>query len=64
MTNSDLLFYQSCKKEIILSHQCKTEQGIEDDEHFIIIDIIGDFEQLKIQNQFKQTNIINPNQII
>jgi len=64
MNNSDIMMYETCKKPIGLTHQCKTEQGIEPDEIFIITQILGNFEQLKIQNQYKQDYIINPNQII
>lgn len=64
MNNSDLLFYQSCEKQIELSHQCKIENGIEDDEKFTIVDIIGDFERVEIKNQYNQKFTINPNQIL
>ena len=64
MSKSDILMHQSCKKEVNLSHQCKTENGIEPDEKFIIVDIIDNFEQLKIKNQYNQEFIINPNQLI
>jgi len=63
MRITDILSMLSLKKPITLSHQCKTENGIEDDEIFIIEDIIGDYEQLKIVNQYNQKYIINPNQI-
>ena len=64
MTNSDIIMYQVCKKPIQLTHQCMTENGIESDEIFTIKDIIGNFEQLVIVNQYDQNITINPNQII
>ena len=45
MTRSDMLMYQTCEKKLNLTHQCKTENGIWDDEEYRILDIIGDFEQ-------------------
>lgn len=64
LTHSDLMMAQVCKTPIKLSHQCKTENGIENDEVFTIDEILGYFEQLVIVNQFEQFYTINPNQII
>jgi hypothetical protein len=55
--------YQTCEKPIQLTQQCKTENGIEPDEIFTIRDMVGDFEQLIIVNQYSQFLVINPNQI-
>jgi len=63
LTNTDLMTLHVNKKEIKLSHQCKIENGIEDDEIFYIKYIIGGFEQLVVVNQFEQFYTINPNQI-
>ena len=63
MTNSDLLFYQSCGKPLDLTHQCMVENGIEYNEIFTIKEIIGAFEQVEIINQYGQKYIINSNQI-
>jgi hypothetical protein len=63
MTRTDLMYYQTNKKEVNLSHQCKTENGIEEDDRFTISDIIGDFEQVRVVNQYEQFYIINVNQI-
>tara|TARA_R110001606_G_scaffold365657_1_gene520579 strand:- start:89 stop:274 length:186 start_codon:yes stop_codon:yes gene_type:complete len=56
--------YQICEKPIHLTQQCMTENGIESDEKFTIKDIVGNFEQLIIVNQYDQNITINPNQII
>jgi hypothetical protein len=64
MTNSDILMHESLGLEITLNHQCKTENGIENDEKYIIKEIIGNFEQLIIINQYKREVIINPNQLV
>lgn len=64
MTHSDILLHLHCKKPVELSHQCKTFLGIEDDEIFTITEVIGNFEQLQIINQFNTTETINPNSII
>lgn len=63
MNRSDILMHKSLGLTVELTHQCKTEQGIESDERFKITEIIDDFEQLVIENQYKQTITINPNQI-
>ena len=66
MKATDILFCETCQKQIILTHQCKTENGIEADEVFTIKetkDGFGNFEQVTIINQYKQEFIINPNQI-
>lgn len=63
MKHTDILYYQSNKKEIDLSHQCKAENGIVDDEKFVITNVIGNFEKLEITNQYDQKFVINPNQI-
>ena len=63
MNNQSILEAQSLKTVVKLSHICKTENGIENDEDFIITDIIGEFSQLKITNQYNQSIIINPNQL-
>lgn len=64
MNNTTILMYQVNGKEIKLSHACKTEQGIEPEEKFVIVGIIGDFKQLKLRNQYGHEIVINPNQII
>lgn len=54
----------NCSKEpITLTHQCKTELGIQPDEVFHIDTIIGAYSQVRIINQYGQRHIINPNQI-
>lgn len=63
MNRSDILFKQSCGKILKLSHQCKTENGIESDEEFKIKSIIGNYEQLLVINQYGREIKINPNQI-
>lgn len=64
MKKSDILLYETTGKRVFLDHQCMTENGIEKDDIFTIKEIIGDFEQLKLYNQYDQSIIINPNQII
>jgi hypothetical protein len=64
MTNSDILMHESLKLEITLSHQCKTENGIEEDEKYVIEEIIGNYEQLVIINQYGRKVTINPNQLL
>ena len=64
MKKTDILFYQTNKKAVTLSHQCKTENGIEEDEIFTIDKVIRDFEQLLVVNQYLQFYTINPNQIV
>lgn len=63
MEKTDILYLDINQKVLQLNHNCKTENGIESDEIFIINKILGDFEQLEIINQYKQTAIINPNQL-
>ena len=60
----DLELMLANKIPLNLTHQCRTEQGFDSDEIFHISEIIGAYEQLKIENQYGQTAIINPNQII
>lgn len=55
---------ESLKNIIKLSYQCMTENGICDDEEFVITKILGDYEQLVVTNQYNQKYIINPKQII
>lgn len=64
MTNSDIMMYQTCMKPVELTHQCKTENGIEKDENLIIFKIIGAFEQLVVENQYGQLYTVNPNQVL
>lgn len=64
MSPTDILLYKTCKKEVKLVHSCKVAHGIEDNDHFIITDIIGNFDQLIVTNQYDQKVVINPNQII
>jgi hypothetical protein len=63
MNNSDILMYESCKMNVNLSYQCKAEYGIEEDEIFTIIKVIGNFEQIEVRNQYNQVFTINPNQL-
>jgi hypothetical protein len=56
--------HESLGLNIELTHQCKVENGLDySDDEFKIIEIIGDFELLKIQSQYGAEYIINPNQI-
>ena len=64
MNNSDILLHLHCNKPIILDHNCNTENDIQDDDIILIDEIIGNFDQLKVSNQYSQSFIINPNQII
>ena len=59
----DLELMLANKIPLNLTHQCRIENGL-DAEIFYISEIIGAYEQLKIQNNYGQTAIINPNQII
>lgn len=63
MSKSDIQYAQVNKKIVELTHGCKTELGIEDDEDFTILEIIKDFQQLVIVNQYGMEYTINPNQI-
>lgn len=63
MEHTDILLAQSCKLDIELSHQCKTENGIERDEEFKIVEVIGTCAQLVIENQYGQKVTVNPNQV-
>lgn len=63
MNNSDILMAETCQTEVKLNHQCKTENGIENDEVFIIVEVLGYFEQLMVRNQYGREYKINPNQI-
>lgn len=64
MNKTDILYQYHNSKVVVLCHQCIVENGIEDDEEFTIVEIIGDFSQLKITNQYKQELIVNPNQLL
>ena len=63
MNKTDILFFQVNKKPVKLTNQCIIENGIEPDEIFTIHKIIGDFEQVEINNQYNQKFTINPNQL-
>ena len=63
LDNKKISEFFTLKKEVFPDHQCKTENGIESDEKFIIVDIIGNYEQLQICNQYKQYFIVNPSQL-
>jgi hypothetical protein len=63
MKNQDISMAISLKTIVELSHQCKTENGIEDDEEFIIKSVTGKCEKVKIENQYGQCFVINPNQL-
>jgi hypothetical protein len=63
MFKLDVIYYKENAKVIKLDHNCKTENGITPEEQFKIVEIIGDYEQLKIENQYQQQYIINSNQI-
>jgi len=64
MSPNDILMSKALESIVYLTHQCKTENGIEDDDLFVITEIIGNFEQVKVKNQYDQTYIINSNQLI
>jgi hypothetical protein len=59
-TFKELTALQVLKKPITLEHSIVNELGIESDEIFHICEIIGEFELVKIKNQFNQTFVINP----
>jgi hypothetical protein len=59
-TFKELTELHSLKKPITLEHSIVNELGIESDEIFHICEIIGEFELVKIKNQFNQTFVINP----
>ena len=59
---SSLMYLQANKKQVLLSHQCMTENGFEESDKFIIVDTL-DFQQVVVENQYKQQFTINPNQI-
>jgi hypothetical protein len=63
MTHSDILYCRATNTKVKLTHQCKTENGITDDETFTIQKVIGDFDQVQVVNQYKMLFTINPNQI-
>jgi len=63
MEPSDILSAIVLGTKVELTHQCKTEQGIDSDEEFVIVAFFGSYEQLCIKNQYEQGYIINPNQI-
>ena len=63
MNNQEIPMAISLKTKVELSHQCKTENGIEDDESFIIKSVVGNYEKVKIENQYGQRFVINPNQL-
>lgn len=63
MTHSEILDHLHNKKVVKLTHQCKTENGIWDDERFTIEKVIGGFEQLVVVNQYNQKYTINPKQL-
>lgn len=63
MDRSTILMCIACERVIALSHQCKTENGIEPDENFKITEVIGDFDLVKIKNQYNQEYTINPNNL-
>jgi hypothetical protein len=64
MNDQDISMAISLKTKVELSHQCKTENGIEDDENFIIKSVVGNYEKVKIESQYGQRFIINTNQIV
>ena len=56
--------HETLKTPITLNHQCRTENGIWDnDDVFTILEIIGHYDRLIIVNQYGQKYKINPNQI-
>lgn len=57
-----LLHLKANKMQVLLSHQCMTENGFETSDKFIIVDT-KDFQQVVVENQYKQQFTINPNQI-
>ena len=64
MEPKDLMYYHTNKKDVELTQQCKTENGIEEYElPFFIHRIVGAFEQVVIRNQYGRKIKINPNQI-
>lgn len=67
MTASDIMMYRAVKKQVYLTYQCRTENGITDEERFIIQEAIGkdedNFQQVVVENQYGQTYTINVNQL-
>ena len=64
MDNVSILMHQVCEKPVQLTDSCMTENGLQVGERFLIVDIIGNFEQVVIENQYDQEFIINVNQIL
>lgn len=64
LSRQDILSAHSLGTLVELTYQCKTENGIERDDTFTIIDIIGDFEQVVVQDQYDLKYTINPNQLV
>lgn len=64
MTNKEIAEAQSMQKTVELSHQCRTENGITDEEVFRIAEIIGNYSQLVVMNQYDQKFTINPKQLL
>lgn len=63
MTRKEIIQAISLKTEVTLDHNCMTENGFERSDRFTIYRGVGNFQQVKIQNQYGQRFIINPNQI-
>lgn len=63
MTRSEILYSIANKIEVLLTHQCKTENGFAESERFKIFEVIGNFEQLNIVNQYGMEYVINSNQL-
>lgn len=64
LTNKEICQAESLKSKVNISYQCKTENGIEKEDKFFIDEIIGNYEQVVIVNQFAQSYTINANQLI
>ena len=63
LTNTNLLMAESCKIKLNLTAAIRNEIGATDEENFIIDEIIGSFELVKIKNQYGQRSTINPREI-
>ena len=63
MKHTDILLCKACDLEVFLTHQCKTENGVEPDETFTILEVGEGFETVTVINQYNQKFILNPNQL-
>lgn len=59
LSDKELEMLYATEKIVNLNSQIKNELGIEDDEQFVISEIIGAYEMVKIVNQYGQQYTIN-----